>query len=657
MLFQIKEIILWPRDTKHAPRRVPFFAGKVNVISGASRTGKSAVIPIIDYCLASRSCSIPVNTIRKACQWFGIVIITNEGEKLLARREPGSQRSTDDMYLLEGPTIIDMPASIPGKNINSDDVRRMLDELSGLTKLDFVSESQPSGFNRRPSFRDLAAFNFQPQNIIANPDVMFFKTNTFDHREKLKRIFPYILDAVTPAMMAKQYEHERVQSELRKREKELKNIEDVSAQWNAELRSKVSEAMELGLLPTSSEIVSQREVMISLLEEIVNRADLTIAVSTSTISDAVKELNKLETEEIQVSHELTSYRRRLAEMIRARDSSSAYSDALRVQRERLQISDWLFHQHSGEVNCPMCGSDMDSAGESLIQLQSSLRELEETAGDAADVPAAFDRELQRVQTDAETTADKLKAVQLRKRALSQRSDEANKLQFQAKKAERFVGNLENALRLQRRLGDDNGLRAEVLDLRLRERQLYGELRAFNIEERKSRALRIVNSNAQKLLPSLDAERPNDPVSLEIKDLTIKVTGLDREDYLSEIGSGSNWLSYHIAVLLGLHQFFLSLAHSPIPGFLVIDQPSQVYFPKKAAVREGDEQDDVPLKDEDVEAVQKVFALLGQVVGSAKGKLQIIVLDHAPRSVWGGISNVEELEEWRDGNKLVPIEWL
>lgn len=71
MYFQIKEIILWPKNQSFKPRRLPFEAGKVNVISGASRTGKSAVIPIIDYCLGSSKCLIPVNTGRNNSGAFG----------------------------------------------------------------------------------------------------------------------------------------------------------------------------------------------------------------------------------------------------------------------------------------------------------------------------------------------------------------------------------------------------------------------------------------------------------------------------------------------------------------------------------------------------------------------------------------------------------
>ena len=191
MFFQIKGIILWPRNTSFEPRVIRFELGKVNVISGGSRTGKSAVIPIIDYCLAGNSCSIPVNTIRDACEWFGVVIATPTGDKLLARREPGAQRVTDDMFVSESATIASIPRRIT-KNTSADQVRRLLDEVAALSNLDFGAGEQSSGFEGRPSFRDLAAFTFQPQNIIANPDIFFFKTNTYEHREKLRKIFPYI---------------------------------------------------------------------------------------------------------------------------------------------------------------------------------------------------------------------------------------------------------------------------------------------------------------------------------------------------------------------------------------------------------------------------------------------------------------------------------
>ena len=175
--------------------------------------------------------------------------------------------------------------------------------------------------------------------------------------------------------------------------------------------------------------------------------------------------------------------------------------------------------------------------------------------------------------------------------------------------------------------------------------------------RKRRALTAVNGYAGRLLPFLDVENPDDPISLEISDLTIKVRGADRDDYLSEIGSGSNWLSYHLAMLLALQQFFLSQPNSPVPGFLVLDQPSQVYFPKQVIQRPIDEDVEPQLRDEDIVAVHKAFEVLNKVVLKAKGRLQVIVLDHASRDLWGDISGVVGLKDWRNGTKLVPMKWL
>jgi hypothetical protein len=52
-----------------------------------------------------------------------------------------------------------------------------------------------------------------------------------------------------------------------------------------------------------------------------------------------------------------------------------------------------------------------------------------------------------------------------------------------------------------------------------------------------------------------------------------------------------------------------------------------------------------------------FRVMGQVVLSARGRLQLIVLDHASRDVWGDVEGVVGLPEWRNGVKLVPMEWL
>lgn len=656
MFFQIEKIVVWPKDGTFGPVCLNFVPGKVNVITGTSRTGKSAIIPIIDYCLGADKCRIPVKTIRDACAWFGVVVQTDTGQKLFARREPGNQKATGDMFVSEGSNV-KIPDRIESKNTSVEAVKRSLDEYAGLTALDFDEEGIGSGFKKRPSFRDMSAFTYQPQNIVANPEVLFYKTETYEHREKLRTIFPYVLNSITPEIMAKRHELADLKKVLLRKEREFATVRQISEQWMAEIKAKVSEAKELGLVRKTISGDASPEDLVNVLRLVVESSTDDTCVTTDTVSEAVSELVELQKEESETSMEMSRLRKRFSEMSVLRESAERYKGALHVQRDRLKVSDWVWQMHSKNHDCPLCGNPISSATEQLEALHNSLKLIEEEAGRFDTVPAAFDREYERVRSDMRTLSEKLRGIQIRREALERRSEEAHQWQYDSLKTSRFIGHLEQSLQTYERLGKDSELTYEISELRQRVISLEREISRAGVETKTRRALDAVRSNAEKILPLLDVERPNDPISLSIDDLTIRVGGTERDDYLWEIGSGSNWLSYHVAVTLGLQQFFLSLRNSPVPSFIVYDQPSQVYFPKRLAVREAEADFDPEYKDEDIEAVRKAFATFSSVVHASDGRLQIIVLDHASKNVWGGVEHIHCVVEWRNGTKLVPAEWL
>ena len=82
---QIKEIIIYPKNPKFRKKVVKFKTGALNIIYGASQTGKSAIIPIIDYCLGSLDNKIPVGVIRENCLGFGIKLKVDDKELFLGR--------------------------------------------------------------------------------------------------------------------------------------------------------------------------------------------------------------------------------------------------------------------------------------------------------------------------------------------------------------------------------------------------------------------------------------------------------------------------------------------------------------------------------------------------------------------------------------------
>jgi len=654
MRFEILQVILWPKDASKDVRIVQFKPGQLNVISGVSRTGKSAIIPIIDYCLGADKCTIPTGIIREKTAWFGIVVGTAEGEKLFARREPGALQATDDMYISEAVDSVEIPAAIQ-KNAARDLVKQRLDHLAGLTKLSF-SEEGPEGGYGRPSFRDLGAFTFQPQNIVANPNALFYKADTVDHRQKLRSIFPYVLGAISAQTLARRHQLQQMQRDLRRKEQELANIAAVSERWRATASARLSEARDLGLLPQPSGESLTYPATLDLLRLIASSPKPDVNVTAASINEGIEELNRLNAEEEVLAQGLSQLRKRLAEMEELRENAETFKGALRTQRDRLHVSRWLQDKVSEDHACPVCGNGLSTSNLRLQGLVSNLEELEKAAGRMDAIPPSFDRELERVRTAASQSTEKLQGVRIRRSALESHSAQARQRQYSVLAASRFLGRLESDLRVLDSVGESGALRSEVESLRSAVEELERLVSEADMNRRLRSALDAVNLNAGRLIPLLDAERPNDPIQLLESELTVRVRGEGRDDFLWEIGSGSNWLSYHVAVTLALQEYFLRLNDCPVPNFLVYDQPSQVYFPRRLVQREGEQQEEPSWQDQDVEAVRHVLNGMAAAIAHTKNRLQIIVLDHASEDVWGGLPLVHLVEDWREGRALIPAEW-
>jgi hypothetical protein len=651
MLFQVVEIVLWPKDTSFSPRRVEFHLGKVNVISGASKSGKTAVIPIIDYCLGSQRCSIPVGTIRECCSWFGVIVKTDEGKKLFARKAPGKRQQSGDMYILED-GIENIPNTIVRKNATADEVKMILNRLACLTSLDFSSEVV-GGYNSRPSFRDLVAFTFQPQNIVANPDVLFFKADTTKHREKLKTIFPYVLGAITLQMLEDKKRLEKLNRELRRKEGELKLLEVGMERLLSELQTWFTSACGLGLIGSDYPCPEKYEDFIKLFSRVVMADSKQVTVTPKALSRYVKDIEKLDSHEAQLSTELLQLRGRFRQLVELRTAAKEYHAALAVQRERLSLSEWLLKRSEIEAQEGETCLFMEQ-GDQLRSLCDSLSSIEKKILLCSENSNVHGAEYQELSELIEQKTSNLKSVQRMRRKLEDSSADIKRQTTFQIKVERFLGALENALETYRRATISTSHKKKLEELKKKIEKLERKIQLRNSEKLLKNALGLVEDKAAAILPDLDSEWPSTPFTLDVKDLTVRVLHQDRVDALWEIGSGANWLAYHVAITLGLQQFFMDHNNS-IPNLLIYDQPSQVYFPRRLA--RDSEVDEPSFSDEDILAVRKIFTALGNAVKSADGKLQVIVLDHADKQVWGGLSEVKLVEEWRGRDRLIPEKWL
>lgn len=651
MELQILEVILWPRHGGE-PRRLEFTPGKVNVISGASKTGKSAVVPIIDYCLCSSKCAIPVGVIREACSWFGVLIHTKEGKKLLARKEPGDNAQSGDMFILEGEQI-ELPLKIEGRNANVENVKSMLNGLSGLSNQGFDPESD-AGTKSRAGFRDLMAFTFQPQNIVANPDVLFFGSDTTAHREKLKTIFSYVLGATTAEMLSAEWEVGALNKEYRRKKAEHKALTDASLRWRGEVNTWFEKAKELGLVNPDEVAPVAWNVALNRLRDITLKTSSDARQTRAHIENSLVELEKLRKLDSDQSIVVAVNRQRLDGVLSLKASASYYVEANGVQRDRLSLSTWLKEVARPGADNPLKIGNIQPS-EELAQLCDALAIVEEKARAVPRVTESLEKEIFSARSEMKASVEQLNIIRTRIREVEGGSKAAQDRSANLAAIDRFLGGLENGLSTYEKLDSDKSLSEELTKLQARIATLTALTNPAARIERTKVILREIEDICSRLTPKLDAEWPEARIRLSITELTVRVLRGTRKDFLWEVGSGANWLAYHVAMTVALQKLFMRTPDHPVPHLLVYDQPSQVYFPKRTIV-ETDKPSEL-LKDEDREAVRKVFSLLSEETVLASGRLQVIVLDHADDEIWSGLEGAVLVEEWRNGKKLVPMSWL
>ncbi|OYW78830.1 MAG: hypothetical protein B7Z19_06460, partial [Polynucleobacter sp. 32-46-5] len=371
-------------------------------------------------------------------------------------------------------------------------------------------------------------------------------------------------------------------------------------------------------------------MVLELLHQVALKTVDDFHVDSTTISEAVERQVSLEAMEDKLAAELADLKGRQEGLSRLRDGAGGYHQALLIQKDRIGVSGWLSMHSDEKADCPICGNLIQSHVEALSELRENLSMIENATGQIAEMPIAVDRETQHIHRDMDEIAEKLRDIKRQKKVITSGSKEASDRQFRALTVAHFLGQLSQAISLYDEVQDDGDLPEEISQLRTQIEELMRVIDEGGIKRRQDAALERVSNYISQHMPRLDNDHSSNAAYLDVADLTLRISGPEGQSALWSIGSGSNHLSYHISTLLALHRFFLEGGGgSSVPSLLVFDQPSQVYFPEK--LNEGSPEQDVWKNDGDIIAVRKVFELLGDIVARSQGRLQVIVLDHAPES--------------------------
>ena len=668
MNLQIERLIVWPKAEGKTRNEIKFELNCVNVLSGESRTGKSAVSAIIDYCLGSSECTIPIGRVRENVSWYGIVVVTDLGRYLFARRNPVDEACTSECCIKEINTDADIPERIISGMEDASEITTMLEQQSGIPD---IQRSEFGFTGKKLGFRDTTHLLFQVQDIVANRYILFYKMQKYEIMEHFAAWFNFIIGAETLSDVINRQEIYELNRQLRLLDAAKEKLQRKVVSWNNKLRARMVEAKSFGFCYLDGDVPADDKKLLAEAARVVKHQKA--LMDTVRQDDTVtREITRLRQECQEWAEKIDELAHEVEELQDLKDTILRQGNSTIQLKDRLSIARWLkVNAKPVDSVCPVCGGHAhDEAVHELEKIVKVIDDCEKALQNIDKFPAATlteitakEKLLKEWRRPQEGRDDQLRELmQVNERVAKdwlERTNAASAL-FEALK---FIVELNEQVRLN--VDDDH---EQMLRKRLKE--LRASFDEDVIKQREEERLAKIGGLALARLQTLDSEeqyRQYPPV-FKKKDMNIRIKDArNKEHTLGEVGSASNWVALHIAVTCAFQEFFTAMENpkSVVPNFMVYDQPSQVYFPcgkkdQKDPHAGGDETIFDETNETDRRAVRKIFETIAASIAETKaatGKTwQAIVLEHAGSDIYGDIEGVNILEPWRNGKALIPHDW-
>ncbi|WP_245664352.1 DUF3732 domain-containing protein [Candidatus Propionivibrio aalborgensis] len=646
---QIRSIILYHHDGRR--RILPFRLGKLNVITGQSRTGKSAIIDIIDYCLGRSSFNIFEGVNRDVVAWYAVMLRVAGSDVFCAKPAPrGSAASQSAAYFKIGASI--EPPNLGELEVNTND-EGLTQQLTSMLGVSPNLSTPGENHTRSPLEATVAHtkyYLFQEQGEIANRAFLFHRQNEQFMPQAIKDTLPYLLGAVPEDRLALIKEERELRRQLKLYERREREASYVGSSELSKSLQLIDEAKSVGLLSNDLDASTPAKARQQL--EAAQRW------TPSAPNNPLREKSQLELT-TELDRARLEYNELYDAQVRARQfqlEGELFAEAIGEQSERLKAIGIVPQGNGIASGCPLCGGDRSVP--SADELRASLGGLERDLEDIETQRPRLQGRLADLEERVGHARQKVQTLQRQLRLAVGSEDDALAQRDAQDRIARILGRISLYLESVQEVAPDSGLRNEIASLKARIEAISVQIDEESVEAAMTSILNRIGGVMTKLAERLDLEFRGCPYRFDAAGLTV-IADADTPIPMHRMGSGENWLGCHLIALLALHKHFVE-NRRPVPGFLIIDQPSQVYFPSTAAYKQLDGTKEglgnLQPNDADVSAVRRMFKTLYDLVQELSPNFQIIVTEHAnlPES-WYQESLVEP--PWRDGRALIPQEWL
>jgi hypothetical protein len=641
MNFQIMNIVLYGK--KGERESIEFNLGDLNIITGVSGTGKTALLEIIDYCLCSDSCNIPGGVMRKSLEWVGIRLKTKNGEIFVARRMPETGFNTSERVYYDFSKKISIPENSElQQNENVDSLKNLLSEQLGIEE---NIHEPPKGQTRPPlkaNIKHSMAFTLQHQNEIDHSRLLFHNQWKPFVPQAIKDTLPYFLGAVNKDYIAKKAQLRLLNKELRSLKRKLDELESIKGEGITRAQTLLKEAENLGFeVEIYNNLFDNARALREIQKMPVFKEDEGI--------DGSDVFEKLQEERNTLKEEYTIINAQIKEVDTVFSERRQYSEEVIAQINRLKSIE-LFGEHKNlKSSCPLCESDISNKQlPKVTDIKNSIKKLEFQLPSRETPSPQIQKAIRNlkirlngIKTQLRENLDEIKELTRSNERIKEFRD------FNEQKAYLF-GKIDLYLESLPNIYDNRSLKEDIIILEDQITDLKNEISDEKIKERLESILFIISKYMGEFATELGLEHSKYPLHLDLENLTVIADTPEEPLPLKIIGSGQNWVGYHLITLFALHKWFVEMDR-PVPQFLFIDQPSKGHFP-------ADDEDEnmETAKNEDIETVKKIYEFTYNFVQKLHPNFQIIATDHAyfKNEEW---FTSRVIKRWRTEG-LIPESW-
>ncbi len=632
---QIKAIVLYGKNGQK--RILPFNTGEVNIITGKSKTGKSVIGDIIDYCFGGSSCNIAEGFVRECVEWYGLQLIHKEECFLVARQNPPQgQSSTNKCCYLVG--IKEVPDNLSNATpVDNDGLEKFLSAKLGISENLFNPPSNQSRQSLSANIRHTLYYCLQNQDEVASQKFLFHRQSEQFMPQAIKDTLPYFLGVISEDALALESERSQLKREATILRRSIEEVDLLKGNGLHRATALLTEAQEVGLLPNNMQIDladynSVRDALSSACDWI----------PTSIGVAGMDRISMLQSQAENTQHDIDNISIDIRNTEEFLGQVKGYGSEVDHQKKRLE-SIGLFEQIDFDPShCPLCSEPVDNPLPCAQDIRNSITELSHRLESVSRERPFLRKHADELISKRQKLREQVDAIQVEINAIYDENKEAIQLKDLNARRGRVVGRISLWLESVVIADGMEDKRAKLLELEARIDNINALLDVGEIEERKQSIINQISSMMSKWAKELDLEHSEYPYRLDLTKLTVMVDR-NRPVPLQQLGSGSNWLGCHLIALFALHTFFAQ-NNRPVPGFLFLDQPSQVYFPPETNDQNVDSQE-----------IREIYDFIFARVKELAPALQVIIVDHADINEKGFQNAV--IEKWWDGTKLVPSDWV